>query len=91
MFGTTDTNNLESSEMSSGNQTVNVTEVFLSSSRLTEKKLEGIQNYQQWRKLVKFALLSREQDHLTTFKSTDETRKPVDCWIFYQMMNSMDG
>lgn len=56
-------------EASSATQRTTVTEVLSSSNKLTEKKLEGVNNYRQWKKIVKLALESRDQeDHLTTKK-----------------------
>lgn len=56
--------------------------------------MEGVNNYQQWKKIVKLALLSRDHgDHLTTTKSekSDFAWAVADARILYQMLNSMDS
>lgn len=78
---------------SSAAQSTTVTEVLSSSNKLTEKKLEGVNNYPQWKKIVKLALVSRDQeDHLTTKKEkADSVWEVADARILYQLLNSMEG
>ncbi|XP_074326739.1 uncharacterized protein LOC141664683 [Apium graveolens] len=74
-------------------QRTTVTEVLYSSNKLTEKKLEGVNNYPQWKKIVKLALVSRDQeDYLTTKKEkADSVWEVADAQILYQLLNSMEG
>ncbi|GAV76360.1 UBN2_3 domain-containing protein [Cephalotus follicularis] len=74
-----------------------ITEVVSSSSSsITDKKLEGSNNYQQWRKIVTLVLIGKEkEDHLiaTPPKSEPEAKTwfREDACIFGQLLNSMDN
>ena len=71
-----------------------VTEVVSSSSsRLTEKKLEGVSNFQQWKHIVTLVLTGRnQQEHLTGGGvSREKNWKTMDARILGQMLNSMES
>ncbi|GAV58926.1 UBN2_3 domain-containing protein [Cephalotus follicularis] len=70
--------------------------VSSSSSRITDKKLEESNNYQQWRKIVTLVLTGQEKkDHLTATPPKSEYEAKTwlreDARIFGQLLNSMDS
>ena len=75
----------------SGTATMEV--ISSSSSRITDKKLEGITNFQQWKKIVKFVLTGRNQHmHLTGPKPANDTSWDViDARLMGQLLNSMES
>ncbi|KAI3417749.1 FAD-binding PCMH-type domain-containing protein [Psidium guajava] len=75
----------------SGTMTTEV--ISSSSSRITDKKLEGITNFQQWKKIVKFVLTGRNQHiHLTGTKpANDANWDVIEARLMGQLLNSMES
>lgn len=63
MPGVSDIVTSQMSDASYSRQSMRVIEVLSSLNYLTNKKLKGVHNYQQWQIIVYLALLSREGNH----------------------------